>query len=90
MEFSTTTEKSARLVQICRDLEADVYLSGPSAKDYLDVELFRQNGIAVQWADYADFPVYGQQYPPFEHGVSIIDLLFNEGYNAVNYLKHTL
>jgi hypothetical protein len=37
--------------------------------------------------DYSDYPVYNQLFPPFEHNVSIIDLIFNEGENAFKFMK---
>jgi hypothetical protein len=86
-EFDTPDEKMERLIHICKCLQADEYVSGAAAKTYLDVEKFQKNGIMVKWADYANYPVYNQLYEPFEHGVSIIDLLFNEGTQIHHLLK---
>ena len=41
----------------------------------------------VEWMDYSNYPEYTQLYPPFEHGVTILDLIFNEGSNAKQYMK---
>lgn len=90
MEFNAPNGKSERLVHICKALNADEYLTGPSAKAYLDESLFQRNGIKVRWANYQNYPVYTQSVPPFDHGISIIDLLFNEGPNAGNYLKQII
>jgi hypothetical protein len=87
MEFSSPAGKTERLVDICKKLEADEYLSGTAAKDYLDETLFAREKISVRWTDYSDFPVYQQLNPPFEHGVSVVDLVLNEGPNAYQYLK---
>ena len=84
LEVEGNTEK---LVTICKQAGADTYLSGPAAKDYMDDELFEQEGISVEWMDYSSYPEYRQRYPPFEHGVSIIDLIFNEGENAKKFMK---
>lgn len=78
-------EKSERLVRICQDLEADVYISGPSAQNYLDVDQFNNVGIEVRWKEY-DYPEYSQLFPPFVHEVSIFDLLFMQGDSAPNYI----
>jgi len=78
---------NAKLVTLCKQAGADAYLSGPAAKDYMDEELFKQEGISVEWMDYSSYPEYRQLYPPFEHGVSIIDLIFNEGENAKEFMK---
>jgi hypothetical protein len=90
MEFDAPSGKSERLIHICKCLNADEYLSGPAAREYMDIVQFEQNNIQVRWADYSNYPVYTQLYPSFEHGVSIIDLLFNEGSNAIGYLKQTI
>lgn len=89
-EFDTPVEKTERLLQICKILGATTYLSGPAAKSYLNVELFQQHNIEVEWADYSGYAEYDQHFPPFEHGVSIVDLLFHQGYNAIHYLKEKL
>ena len=81
------TGKTERLVHICKSLNATEYISGMAAKDYLEVELFEKEGIKVMWADYSGYQPYEQLYPPFEHGVSILDMLFNEGIQSVHLLK---
>ncbi len=86
-EFTLAPGKSERLVELCRNLGATTYLSGPAASDYLDVPLFAEAGIGVEWMDYSGYPEYTQLFPPFEHGVSIVDLLFNEGKNAISFMK---
>mgnify|MGYP006282450801 CR=1 FL=1 len=79
--------KNERLVDLLKSSKADIYYSGPSAKDYIDEELFNNENIEIQWMDYSGYPEYKQLYPPFEHGVSIIDLIFNTGINASKYMK---
>lgn len=86
-ELEILPGKSERLLHICRQLDADCYLSGPSAKEYLDEHAFQQEGIEVQYFDYSGYAEYQQLFPPFEHAVSIIDLIFNTGTNASRYLK---
>ena len=39
------------------------------------------------YADYDDYPEYEQLHPPFEHGVTIFDLLFHVGTDATSYMK---
>ncbi len=86
-EFRLLEGKNERLIEICKQCGANIYLSGPSAKNYLDEELFKKEGITVEWMDYSGYPEYNQLYPPFEHFVSIIDLIFNEGPNSTNFMK---
>ena len=80
-------DKNERLIQVCKKRNATHYLSGPAAKDYLDVKLFEENGIAVEWMNYSGYKEYEQLLPPFEHGVSILDLIFNTGDDASIYMN---
>jgi hypothetical protein len=79
--------KTQRLVKLCQQIGATNYLSGAAAKDYLEVELFEQKQINVQWMDYSNYPMYNQLHNEFEHAVSILDLIFNEGPNACKFMK---
>ncbi|HEY9679188.1 MAG TPA: WbqC family protein [Drouetiella sp.] len=80
-------DKNQRLINLCKQTGANVYLSGPAAKSYLDEKEFEANGIAVRWMDYSDYPDYTQLHPPFEHYVSVLDLLFNAGPDSYKYMK---
>ena len=55
-------------------------------RDYIEPERFAQAGIALEWKSYSGYPEYPQRFPPFEHGVSILDLLFNTGPDAPWYI----
>ncbi len=87
-DYGLIEGKSERLVDLCQKTGATHYLSGPAAKDYLQTELFDQADIAVEWMDYSGYPEYSQLFPPFVHGVSILDLIFNEGENARKFMKY--
>ena len=86
-EFSLEGNRSERLLGICRQAGADTYLSGPSARGYLDEALFASEGVRVVWMDYGGYPEYRQLHGEFQHGVSILDLLFNEGPQAPDFMK---
>jgi hypothetical protein len=85
-DYESRSTKTERLLSICEGAGATVYLSGPAAKAYLDESLFADAGIAVSWMDYDGYPEYPQPHPPFEHHVSVLDLLFSVGPDAPNYL----
>ncbi|MFA6208470.1 MAG: WbqC family protein [Candidatus Obscuribacterales bacterium] len=85
--FVLSEGKSERLLNICKELGADRYISGPAAKNYLDETIFQHAQIEVAWSDYSSYPEYEQLYPPFEHYVSILDLLFATGPNCHSFLK---
>ena len=74
--------KDDRLISICRELGATTYLSGPSARDYIDEEKFEEAGIELRYKDYTGYPEYSQRFPPFDHYVTVLDLLFHCGPHA--------
>lgn len=86
-EQAQATGKTERLVALCRAAGADCYLSGPAARDYLEPALFERAGIALEYMDYSGYPEYPQLYGSFEHGVSVLDLIFNAGPRAAEYMK---
>ncbi len=81
-------DKQERLIQACLRLGADTYLSGPAAKDYIVPSGFTEHDLELKWMEYSNYKEYRQLYPPFEHGVTVLDLIFNEGPEAKYYLKH--
>ncbi len=89
-EFDLIDGQTEKLLGICKDCDADIYLSGPSAKNYFDEEQAKKENIQVEWMDYSAYPEYTQSYTPFEHGVTILDLIFNEGPNATKFMKSFL
>ncbi len=82
--------RSARLVSLCRQAGASVYVSGPAARSYLDVGEFDAAGITVEWFDYQSYPEYPQLWGPFVHQVSMVDLLFNCGAQAPRYMNRVV
>ena len=79
-------ERLERLIEVLRRAGAGRYVSGPSARSYIAPELFRDAGIELVYKSYDGYPVYPQFYPPFEHNVSILDLLFHAGPDAPYYI----
>ncbi len=79
-------ERSERLLAICKHFQAQKYLSGDSAREYLDVGLFSKNGIKVEWQDY-QHPAYRQLHGEFLPYLSALDLLLNMGDESAFILK---
>ncbi len=86
-DYAASGERTARLVSLCQATGASRYLSGPTAREYLDEAAFAEAGIVLEYADYTGYPEYEQLYPPFEHAVTILDLIFHVGSEAPHYLK---
>jgi hypothetical protein len=85
-ELNIVGEKSDRLLNICRNLGADRYLSGDSAQDYLDLAIFSEAGVKVEWQSYRH-PVYPQLHGEFLPYMSALDLVLNAGPESQNILK---
>lgn len=80
--------KTERLVQLVLDAGGTDYLSGPAAQDYIEPSVFSDAGVGLEWMDYSGYPEYPQLGPaPFEHGVTALDLLFNTGPDAPQFMK---
>lgn len=77
--------KTERLLHILTQLGADHYISGPSARSYLDENAFATAGITLEYMEY-NYPVYEQLYPPYDPQVSILDLMFMTGPDALAYM----
>ncbi len=75
-----------RLLDILGKLNADCYVSGPSAKNYLEERKFREKGIRLEYKSY-DYPDYPQLWGGFSSNVTILDLLFNVGPDSRRFLK---
>ncbi|OAB63467.1 hypothetical protein AY599_17280 [Leptolyngbya valderiana BDU 20041] len=88
-DYKLIGNKTERLVNLCKQANATEYISGPAAKTYVDGSIFSDNEIKLTWFSYEGYPEYPQLWGDFVHEVSILDLLFNCGYDAKKYLKCT-
>ena len=79
-------QKTDRLIQILKRVDATHYVSGPSARDYIEAEKFAAAKITLEYMEY-DYPEYPQLYPPYDPFVSILDLLFMLGPDAGKYFE---
>lgn len=81
--------KTQRLVDLCAQAGGTEYVSGPSAKNYIEEHLFAERGIKIRWFDYSRYQEYPQLWGAFTHNVSILDLLFNCGKDSMRYMSYT-
>ncbi len=77
--------KTDRLLALLAAVGADHYISGPSARDYIDEKKLRAAGVTLEYMTY-DYPEYEQLYPPFDPAVSVLDLLFMKGEGAGRHI----
>jgi hypothetical protein len=84
-ELDIPGQKTERLINICRALGADRYLTGDAASDYLDETQFAAHGIRVEYHHYRH-PVYAQLHGEFVPYLSVVDLLMNHGRESLRVL----
>jgi hypothetical protein len=85
-DYAPVGKKQDRLLDVLAKVGATSYLSGPSAKDYIDADGFANAGLELIFKDYGGYPAYPQGAGAFEPGVSIVDLLFRVGPDAPQYI----
>lgn len=77
-------KKDVRLLGICRQLQAERYLSPLGAHEYIEAATaggaFHDSGVAIYYQHYSPVP-YRQLHGPFQSHMCILDLLFNEGFD---------
>jgi hypothetical protein len=86
-ELNISEKGSERILQICKSLDANSYLSGIGGKKYLGLDSFKKNDISVNFQNF-QHPVYNQVHQPFHPNMSAIDLLYNEGEKSEVILKN--
>ena len=77
-------QKTDRVINVLKQVGATHYLCGPSASSYMEPEKFASAGISFEYIQY-NYPEYPQLHPPYDQFVSILDLLFMTGKDAIKY-----
>ncbi len=81
-------QATALILDLCRKLGADAYLSGIHGRDYLDQPAFERAGVRLLFSDFVH-PVYSQaSHEGFVPGLAAVDLLFAEGPRAADILRN--
>jgi hypothetical protein len=87
-ELGTKIDHASQgIIDILKALDGDEYISGIGAKSYLDEESFKKEQITLSFLDYKPLR-YPQIHPGFVENVSIIDVVYNIGWeDAVSKLR---
>ena len=67
-----------KIINICKKLGCNYFINGPSSKSFMDQKLFNEASITLEYMAY-NYKAYKQLYPPFNHKVTIFDVIFNCG-----------
>jgi len=85
-EAAVEGKAAGYVIDMCKKLQADTYLSGIHGKDYLDESLFLKENIKLVYQEWSQ-PVYKQQFEGFVPELSVVDLLFNCGPDSLQILS---
>jgi len=85
-ELDLRSDATERIVDMATKTGCTKYLSGESGKNYMNEKLFEDAGIELIYSGFQN-PTYHQQFGEFVSHLSIIDLLFNEGVRAGDFVK---
>lgn len=73
------TKSTEALIELCKHVNADTYISGSEGRNYLNSDLFESKNIELLFQNY-QHPEYVQfNSPTFQPYMSTIDLIFNCG-----------
>jgi hypothetical protein len=79
------SKKGEKVIKICKILGCMQFINGPSSRSFMDENLFKQEGIQLNYMSYS-YPKYKQLFEPFSHQVTVLDVLFNCGPNSKNFI----
>ena len=87
-DFGFTSTSSQRILDLCKAVNANVFLSGSGGVRYMDMSLFEEAGIEVLFQR-PQTPEYPQRYPKagFIPRLSVLDVVMNLGPNAADYVR---
>lgn len=87
-DYQLVEGKTKRLAELCIQAECNEYISGPSAKTYIDENVFDERGIKLTFFEYPNYSEYSQLWGKFAPRLSILDFIFNCGKNARNFMRN--
>lgn len=81
-------KSNVRLYEMLEQMNCCTYLADTGFRSYLRHDEFERNGFSLEFVNYEQLTEnYHQQFSAFVPGLSIVDLLFNEGLASIKYLK---
>jgi WbqC-like protein family len=87
-ELNVTGDRNTRLIALCQLFGVDRYFSGNAAKAYLNVKMFADQGISVEFQTFRH-PEYSQLHGAFVPHLSALDLILNLGDGCREILQST-
>ena len=88
LEIPKDLKNNELILNICESLKATTYLSGVGAKAYNDDIQYLNKQIELRYSEFTH-PIYSQYFGSFVSHLSIIDVLFNIGFENTRHLIYT-
>lgn len=85
-DYNIIGQKTEMLIDMCKKIGANGYLSGQGGKLYVDELMFKKAGLSHQYCEF-EHPIYHQKFKPFIPCMSVIDILFNCGPESFKIIK---
>lgn len=87
-ELGITGKGTELIINICKHLQADTYVTFSIVEKHLDVDLMNESGIQIEFSNFHP-PVYPQLWGGFIYNLSTLDMLLNCGkkYRDIIYSK---
>lgn len=85
-DMKIKSKSETRVIEICKCLGADEYISGIGGKHYQSKEHFAEAGIKLTYADYIPI-AYKQQWGKFSPNMSVLDYVMNEAFYIDEYFR---
>ena len=88
-ELNALGTSTQRLVNLCKAVGADTYVSGIGGKNYVDEKLFAKNNLKLEYQNYAAKPYPQRLSDSFVPDLSIIDMLVNVGHESIKIISES-
>ena len=88
-ELNVTGTSTEKLVNLCKAVGADTYVSGIGGRNYMDENLFRKNNITLEYQNYVAKPYQQRLSDSFIPDLSIIDMLVNVGPECIQVISES-
>lgn len=88
-ELNAPGTSTQRLVNLCKAVGADTYVSGIGGKNYVDEKLFAKNNLKLEYQNYAAKPYPQRLSDSFVPDLSIIDMLVNVGHESIKIISES-
>lgn len=85
-DWKLESRSEARVIEICKRLGADAYLSGTGGRNYQEEEHFKEAGIKLVYQEWEPLE-YRQLWGGFRPYMSILDYAMNEGHDIDSHFR---